>query len=92
MGYVALLDAEHIGKQVWLQAPGHAVEGPYLVIDCSAAQHRKALQAKGFVVDVDWQTAQRWEMRGPLDGVRVYFAPPKPPPECYIDKPCQGRW
>jgi hypothetical protein len=93
VGYVALLDAEHIGTQVWLQAPGREVEGPFLVADVANRHNRTILQRNQWVVEVDWQTAQRWGMRGPLAGVRVYFDPPKPPPqECYIDKPCNWRW
>lgn len=66
IGYVALLDAESIGRRVWLQRPGEPVEGPFLVADCAAAGHRAALRARGWVVDVDYETAQRWQMRGPV--------------------------
>ena len=66
IGYVALLEPEHIGTQVWLQRPGQPSEGPFLVADCATAAHRAALQARGWAVDVDWQTAQRWQMRGPV--------------------------
>jgi hypothetical protein len=92
IGYVALAEAEHIGRKVWLQAPGRAIEGPMQVVDCGDRTNQQARKASGWVVDVDWQTAQRWGMRGPLAGVRVYFAPPKLTPECYVDKPCQGKW
>ena len=89
VGSVALLDAAHLGQRVWLQAPGRAVEGPYLVADCANRAHVAALRARGFVVDVDWATAQRWGMRGPLPGVRVWLAQPTPrAPEAIF---CQGE-
>lgn len=66
VGMVALLDREWIGQTVWLQRPGAPVEGPFLVVDCAAAGHREALLRRGWAVDVDWQTAQRWQMRGPV--------------------------
>ena len=66
VGYVALLEPEHIGKRVWLQRVGQEPEGPFLVIDCATAAHRAALIERGWAVDVDYQTAQRWQMRGPI--------------------------
>lgn len=76
IGAVALLEPEHIGQQIWLQAPGREVEGPFLVADCANRAHAPALRERGFVVDVDWETAQRWGMRGPLPGVQVFFEEP----------------
>ncbi len=75
VGTVALLDAGQLGRRVWLQAPGRPPEGPFLVVDCAQQAHRAALLAQGWVVDVDWATAQRWGMRGPLSGVRVFLGP-----------------
>ena len=66
LGYVALLDPDMLGQRVWLRRPGRASEGPYLVTDCAAAGHREALHRRGWAVDVDWRTAQRWGMRGPV--------------------------
>lgn len=72
VGAVALLEPGLIGRRVWLQAPGRGIEGPFLVVDCAQAEHRAGLAARGWVVDVDWETAQRWGMAGPLAGVRVF--------------------
>lgn len=66
IGKVAMLEPEHIGKRVYLQRPGEQPEGPFLVVDCAAAGDRERLRARGLVVEVDWQTAQRWQMRGPV--------------------------
>jgi len=76
VGHVALLDQETIGRQVWLQAPGRPVEGPFLVVDCAAPRDREYLLSRGWVVDLDWETGQRWGMDAPLAGVRVLFEPP----------------
>jgi len=73
VGHVALLDPETIGRRVWLQAPGRPVEGPFLVVDCAAPQDRDYLLSRGWVVDLDWETGQRWGMNAPLAGVRVLF-------------------
>lgn len=76
LGYVALLEPAHIGARVWLRRPGAAIEGPYLVADCAQRAHRDRLTRLGWVVDVDWPTAQRWGMAGPLTAVQVWFAAP----------------
>jgi hypothetical protein len=76
VGLIALLDRAHLGRRVWLQRPGHAPEGPYLVVDCAAEKDLPRLRARGLVAEVDWPTARRWRMAGPLDGVIVYFATP----------------
>lgn len=73
MGFVALLDRENVGKRVYLQRPGHAPEGPFLSIDCSDAKDLARHRRNGKVAEVDYQTARRWHMAGPLYGVRVLF-------------------
>ena len=73
VGYVALLDADMIGQRVYLQRDGKPPEGPFLAIDTAAAGHRADLLRRGWAVDVDWPTAQRWGMRGPIP-VRVWQA------------------
>lgn len=73
VGMVALLDREHVGKQVYLVRDGGPVEGPFLVVDCSAAQDIARHRRNGKVAEVDWPTAQRWGMTGPLANVRVVF-------------------
>lgn len=65
-------------RRVWLQRPGRDVEGPFLVVDCAQRNHRAALIERGWVVDVDWETAQRWGMRGPQRGVKIMFEPDDP--------------
>lgn len=73
IGAVALLPAEDIGRRVWLQRAGEAAEGPFLVVDCAQAEHREALEARGIVGEVDWPTARRWGMAGPMAGVSVWY-------------------
>lgn len=58
-GYVALLDCEHLGRQVWLQQ-NDRIDGPYLVADCAAAQHRQAMRQSGRAVELSWKLAQEW--------------------------------
>jgi hypothetical protein len=73
VGYVALLDPAHIGKRVWLKVPGRELEGPFLVADCAQRAHMARLVRSGWAVDVDWATAQRWQMAGPLRDVDVFM-------------------
>lgn len=72
LGYVALVDAEWIGKRVYLSLPWGIQEGPFLVADCARQQEREGLGRRGWAVDVDWGTWQRWGVpRRPLPGVEV---------------------
>jgi hypothetical protein len=73
---VALLDRQHIGRHVWLQRPGRPPEGPFLVVDCAAAKDRTRLHRRGLVAEVDYATARRWRMAGPLPNVTVWFHNP----------------
>ena len=77
VGYVALLDPQHIGRLVWLDFGGvGGIEGPYLVVDCAQAEHRAGLRKRGRAVEVDWPTAVRHRMNGPVP-VRVLWRPPE---------------
>jgi len=66
-GCVALLRAGDIGREVYLKRPGQNAEGPYLVIDVAAEKDIACLLERNWIVDVDWGTAQRWNMKGPVD-------------------------
>ncbi len=73
---VALLEPKYIGKKVWLQHPDGEIIGPLMVVDCAEAKHRENLRKRGWVADISWELAQRWDMAGPLEGVKVLFDPP----------------
>ncbi len=66
IGYAAMLRAGDLDRRVWLKRPGHLEEGPFWVIDVAATKHIAYLLQRGWVVDVDYRTAQRWGMRGPI--------------------------
>jgi hypothetical protein len=70
IGLAAVPDCGRIGRKVWLNG-----EGPFLVVDCSTAAHRAGYEARGLVAEVDWPTARRWEMTGPIRG-RAQWTPP----------------
>jgi hypothetical protein len=61
IGYVALLEPEHIGGQVWLRPFGQAPIGPFYVVDCGpqSPTAKAQLKARGWAVDVDPATWQR---------------------------------
>lgn len=66
IGYAALLRAGDINRRIWLQWEGGAVEGPFLVIDAAAGQPVDLLLSRSWVVDVDYETALRRGMGGPV--------------------------
>jgi hypothetical protein len=45
--------------------PGHRAE-KFLVVDVSQAEHLAAQQRRGLICEVDFRTARRWGMRGPI--------------------------
>ena len=74
IGMAAMLDRDHIGQQVWIDGP-LGIEGPFLVVDCGNAAHRKQQEARHLIAEVDYQTAMRWGMKGPIEG-RVQWETP----------------
>jgi hypothetical protein len=73
IGYVALLRGGDIDRRVWLQRRGQMAEGPFWVVDAAAFQHIPGLLSRNWVVDVDYDTAMRWRMSGPIP-ITVYDA------------------
>lgn len=71
IGLIAVLDRQFVGDLAYVTRPGRAEEGPFLVADCAAVEDLARLQKRGLVAEVDWATAQRWGMRGPIHGVTV---------------------
>lgn len=71
VGYVAMMRAGDLGRKVWLKPAGRPAEGPFLVVDYADQRNFDALWARGQVAEVDYATAQRWDMRGPLAGVLI---------------------
>ena len=82
-GFVALLDCEHLGRQVWLEGPdretgGRRVDGPYIVADCAAGEHRQALAERGWAADLSWEVAMAWGViDAPLAGFMVLDGDPR---------------
>jgi hypothetical protein len=66
IGHVALLRVGDLNRRVWLQWADGKVEGPFLVADVAAAHHVGYLLERNWVVDVDYQTALRRGMNGPV--------------------------
>jgi hypothetical protein len=72
VGYVALLDREHVGKVVWLETPDGLLFRVQ-VADCAARQDRQRLIQLGFAVDLSWELAQALGgLDGPTEGFRVW--------------------
>jgi hypothetical protein len=84
VGYVALLRSDDLNRKVWIEWGQDDVEGPFLVIDVAARQHVPMLLARQWVVDVDYATALRRSMVGPVF-VRVLDAPPRFSPMRPVD-------
>lgn len=75
VGYVAMLRVGDLNSKVWIQLPDATVEGPFQVIDTADKRHIPMLINKGWIVDVDYETAMRWGMAGPRL-VTVWAEPP----------------
>ena len=73
IGYVALLRGGDLDRRVWLQREGQRMEGAFWVGDAAAFKHIPALLSRNWVVDVDYDTAMRWRMAGPVS-ITVYDA------------------
>ena len=71
VGYVAMLRTGDLGRKVWLMRPGYPAEGPFLVVDYAAVQDFARLDQRGMVAEVDYETARRWGMTGPVYDVMV---------------------
>lgn len=76
VGYVATLRPGDLGRKVWLVRPGLPAEGPFLVIDYAAARDFDRLNQRGLVAEVDYQTARRWGMTGPVYNVTMLAQAP----------------
>lgn len=76
VGYVATLRPGDLGRKVWLARPGFPAEGPFLVVDYAAARDFERLRQRGLIAEVDYQTARRWGMTGPITGVVMLAEPP----------------
>ena len=59
---VSLMSPSDIGREVWIKHAG-IWEGPFLVVDTAQQNHMcQAIQTRGEVVEVGYQTAYRWGM------------------------------
>jgi hypothetical protein len=66
IGYVALLRSGDLNRKVWIQRSDGPIEGPFHVIDVADVKHVPMLLEKQWAVDVDYDTAIRWGMNGPI--------------------------
>ena len=76
VGYVATLRPGDLGRKVWLMRPGFPPEGPFLVVDYAAAGDFARLDRRGLIAEVDYETARRWGMTGPLYDVLLLAKSP----------------
>jgi hypothetical protein len=75
-GAVALELCADVEDSVWLRRPGHDWEGPFLVIDCARPEDLYGnIVYDGIVVEVDYNTAVRWDSLITL-GIVVSKLPP----------------
>lgn len=65
IGFAALLRAGDMDRKIWIQFSDGLIEGPFHVVDTAAPQHVLMLLERGWVADVDYETAMRWRMAGP---------------------------
>ena len=76
VGYVATLRPGDLGRKVWFMRPGFQPEGPFLVVDYAATSDFARLDRRGLIAEVDYETARRWGMTGPLYDVLLLAKAP----------------
>jgi len=75
-GYAAALSADAIGQIWYIQPEGHSHWERILIVDCGGADGGASWMARNnILVEVDYETAERWETLGRGKRVRV-LAPP----------------
>jgi hypothetical protein len=74
IGHVALIREGDIGRKIWVQIDAQTIEGPFLVIDCAHTWDVAPLLARGWGIDLDYQTAERWNFE--MKHVTILDAPP----------------
>ena len=74
LGGAALNRKGDLGRAVWLEW-GHSIEGLFLVVDCAQRNHYETREKRGYVIEVNTETAKRHGFFGvgPVP-VKVYFA------------------
>lgn len=69
VGYAAMLRYGDLNRKIWVRLPDGHIDGPLLVIDAADTKHVGMLLDKNWVVDIDYETAQRWKLYNPMDVV-----------------------
>ncbi len=66
IGFVARQDCSEIGQLLWMCHESEGCRGPYLISDCAnqIESHDKVMEKKGIVVEIDYNTAVRWQVLG----------------------------
>ena len=76
-GAVSLMRYGDIGREAWLIVPDFAPV-KVLVIDCVEKQHYlRRVVKQGDIAEVDWTLAERYDMKGPIDGRIVFLSRPQ---------------
>lgn len=72
LGAVAVYRLGDKGKDVHILWPDGTLDGPYLAIDVVARHHYELGLRRNRVIDVDYETAMRYEMKGPVAVTIIY--------------------
>lgn len=72
IGAVAVYRLGDKGRDVHILWPDGTIDGPYLAIDVVARNHYSLAVDKNRVVDIDYSTAEKYSMRGPIAVTIIY--------------------
>lgn len=72
LGAVAVYRNGDKGKEVHILWPDGTLDGPYIAIEVVARTHYELGIERNRVVDVDYNTAKRVDMRGPMNVTIIY--------------------
>ena len=76
-GYKGAIALYRVGdrlREIHILWPDGTLDGPYIAIESVASRHYDIGMAKNMVVDVDYSTARRYDMNGPMRVVILYEA------------------
>jgi len=72
IGAVAVYRLGDKGRDVHILWPDGTIDGPYLAIDVVARNHYRLGMVRNRVIDVDYATAMKHEMAGPMAVTIIY--------------------
>lgn len=75
LGYVVMLDREHLGRTVWMEFESGRIYGPVMVADCAEGKAKAGYRANGMELELSYELQQ--EIGLPQHNVKVWASDPR---------------